>query len=371
MTGGELTSSLEQPAGLASLLRDKHEELLIHGQVLLDSRPRRLSMAGAERDSDGMPLAAASFLIAGERRPLLACGGGFGQFVFVQEVPDIDWVPGGGAGVSVDLSCQAESQDALLACLGRLGESGWLSSQGRWNIQQASRNWHGIGPTSLADAIAGWADRYQNLEQIHHTEQLCYQDTCEGGFFTLTVDIAASEPRRVWHCDLSLQLCGVPLNPTPLRQLAAMLQVGQPLYFRPRNDRAVTRHGLYGEDITVNPVGLVAFDDGTDPRTQEWVCGIIVANPFALSQYSSRTKLPEWLPGHVDGSELLTCALRHWHPLNYAVASYQLTSCEWTWTSDALAFRATADWDTKDSDDGSQVRPKTANAANPAREGGS
>lgn len=356
MTGAELTSALEQPAGLANLLRDKFEELLVHGQVLLDSRPRRLSVGNMGQDADGMPLAAASFHIAGQRRPLLACGGSFGQFVFVQDIPDIDWVPGSGAGVSVDLSCQAESQEALLACLSRLGEAGWLTSQGRWNIQQATRNWHGIGPTSLAEAIAGWVDRYHDLEQIHHTEQLCYQDTCEGGFFTLTVDIAASEPRRVWHCDLSLQLSGVPLDSTPIRQLAALLQVSHPLYFRPRNDRAVTRHGLQRDAIAVDPVGFVVVDDDTDPRTREWVCGIVVANPFELSQYSSRTQQPEWLPGHVDNSELLICALRQWHPHSYAVAGYRLTSCEWTWTSDAMVFRGTADWDIKESDDESQAQ---------------
>lgn len=351
MTGAELTSALGDPAGLPNLLRDKHEELLIHGRVLLDSPPRRLSTAGAERGLDGMPLAAASFLIAGERRPVLAGCGNFGQFVFVQDVPDVDWVPGGGVGVSADLSIPVDSQDALLASLRELAGSGWLTPRGRWNIQQATRNWHGIGPASMADAITSWADRYQGLDRIHHTEQLCYQDTCEGGFFTLTVDIAAGEPRRVWHCDLSLQLCGVPLDPTPLRQLAARLRADHPLYFRPRNDRAVTRHSLHRENIKVHPVGLVVFDDDKDPIAQEWACGIVIPNPFALPQHTSRAKPPEWLPGHLEGSEMLICALRQYHPFGHPVAGYRLTSCEWTWTSDALVFRATADWDAKESSD--------------------
>jgi hypothetical protein len=35
------------------------------------------------------------------------------------------------------------------------------------------------------------------------------------------------------------------------------------------------------------------------------------------------------------------------HPRNYAVAGYRLISCERTPTSDALVFRATAEWDTQ------------------------
>jgi Restriction endonuclease len=349
MTGPELASALANPPGLRATLDGKREELLVHGRVLVDAPPERLSWAGAGRPS-GMPAGGVSFLLDGERRQVLACGGGFGQFVFVQEVPDIDWVPGGGTGVSIDMSSSVGSQDELLTCLAELTESGWLTPHGRWNIQQATRNWHGIGPETLAEEITGWERRYDSAGPIHHTEQLCYQDTCEGGFFTLTADITAAEPRELWHCELSAQLSGVPLDQAPLRQLAALLRASHPLYFRPRGERAVTRHALYADNLTVVPAGLVVFDDAADPTFPAWVCGIVTANPFALPRGSSESGQPDWIPGDLGESEMLICALRQYHPLSHPVAGYRLTSCEWVWTSDSLVIRATADWKRQDSD---------------------
>jgi hypothetical protein len=344
MTGNELAEVLAHPGDLAKLLRDKREELMLHGRVLTEQSPRRVSTLPDKSPGGGLPASAASFLVAGERQQVLTCGGEYGQFVFAQEMPDVDWVPGGGVGVGVSLSLPAGDQNELLSCFAELGDGGWLTSGGRWNIQQAATNWHGIGPASLATAITGWADRYRHLDAIHHTEQFCYQDVCEGGFFTLTVDIAAAEYRRVWHCELSFELSGIPLDLTPLQQLAARLRVDHPVYFRPREGRSVERRSLQKDNLRVEPVGFIVLDDDDDPRTREWVCGIVVANPFALSRHESSTNLPKWLPGYVDGCELLTCGLRQWHPLDHPVTGYRLENCEWAWTSDALVFHTTANW---------------------------
>jgi hypothetical protein len=326
MTGPELASALANPPGIRATLGGKREELLIHGRVLMGSPAEGLLWAGAARNGGGVPSGGASFLIGGERRQVLACGGGFGQFVFVQEVPDIDWVPGGGTGVSIDMSSSVGSQDEFLSCLAELTEAGWLTPHGRWNIQQAARNWHGIGPGALAEEITAWQRRYDSAGPIHHTEQLCYQDTCEGGFFTLTADITAGEPREIWHCELSAQLSGVPLDQAPLRQLAVLLQASHPLYFRPRREQAVTRHALYTENLTVTPTGLIIFDDTTHPAIQTWVCGIIIVNPFARPQDSPEPGQPNWIPGDLGESEMLICALRQYHPLDHPVIGYRLTN---------------------------------------------
>lgn len=202
----------------------------------------------------------------------------------------------------------------LISRLNELGEAAWLTPQGRWSIHQATRNWHGVGPRSFAAAVANWRQRYQGLDTVHHTEELCYQDVCEGGFFTITADLAANETREIWRCEISVQLTGIPLDSTPFRHLARLVNVTHPLYFRPRVDRAVDAQPLYRDLIYIDPVGYVIDDEHRD---QKWVCGIIAPNPFHLAENEHRVELPDWLPGYIDGSELLVCALRQWHPLDY------------------------------------------------------
>jgi hypothetical protein len=79
-------------------------------------------------------------------------------------------------------------------------------------------------------------------------------------------------------------------------------------------------------------------------RHEEWVVGIVVANPHKRSEGSVRRDMPEWVPDMLLDSEHLVCALRSWHQVDRPKSHYELWEFESSWTSDALAVRAVADW---------------------------
>jgi hypothetical protein len=45
---------------------------------------------------------------------------------------------------------------------------GWITSKGRWSIQQATINWHGSGAGPFAREVTGWRRRYRGVESLHH-----------------------------------------------------------------------------------------------------------------------------------------------------------------------------------------------------------
>ena len=338
MTGDELATALAWPQDLPAVLQNKMDDLVINGQSVPKVQRNR---ARDIRDTvrryvhvEDSPI----FLINGEAASVVSCGGDYGRFIFSSDLPDIDWVTSGGAGVSLDIQSPVETQDDLLAIMAELSEAGWLSDNGHWNIQQAERNWHGIGITSLVTNIINWRDRYSELQIIHHTEEVSYQDSCRGGFFTFTTDISASERRRVSDCNLSFRLIGIPVELAPFQQIDRILRGELPLYFRPQTERSVEGHGLYDLNRAVVLHGLVVERD----MGEQWVSGIIVSNPFA--DWESNEEL-RWLPRNVADSDLLICSLRQWHTLDQPIDSYRFERCEWAWTSDALVFRAIANWD--------------------------
>jgi len=61
------------------------------------TRPRRTTRPRELEQSSVMFV-----LPNGARSDWISCHGQFDKVVFALDVPDIDWVPGGGAGVSLD-----------------------------------------------------------------------------------------------------------------------------------------------------------------------------------------------------------------------------------------------------------------------------
>jgi hypothetical protein len=125
----------------------------------------------------------------------------------------------------------------------------------------------------------------------------------------------------VRRCDVSMQLQGVPLDPEPVRNFASLLGVHEQRYFRVRSGPSVERHHLRGREA-LEPFGYVVFDQPNDTEDPEWVSGLIVENPWSASRFESRRELPAWLPGDVDSSELLICALGQYHPVGFPVGEY-------------------------------------------------
>ncbi|MFD3884017.1 restriction endonuclease [Streptomyces microflavus] len=343
----ELTQVLSKPRYLANLLRLKREELITHGRVHLaaSSRPPR-----RRRLSKDVP-ASDLRLVGTDLKPLsrITTGGGFGDFVFVQELPDVDWAAGSGSGVSLDLLIKPFDENGIADFLYELDSTGWTSSEPRWNIQQATTNWHGVGAREFLDTLRAWKKRYEGLDSEHHTEQVTYFDTCQGGgFYTLTGGVASHDSRSASHWNVSFQLPGVPVDLQPIRHLFEEFDAAAFSYFRPLATRAVTRHRPEA-DIPLEAVAYIVSSNDLEPdplsdeheMPPDWVTGIVVKNPHLMG---NGTSAPEGWPGQVYASEHLICDLRSHHPLNASKDAYYLFSWEYAHTTDALAFRPVADW---------------------------
>ena len=108
----------------ATLLRKKRDQRVVHGRVHVDDgcgAAKRI--ARPDSDVRGTDVR----LLGLDRQPLeyLTTGGEFGQFVFVQELPDIDWGAGDGRGVSLDLSLNAREAEDIVEVLYEMHRLGW------------------------------------------------------------------------------------------------------------------------------------------------------------------------------------------------------------------------------------------------------
>jgi hypothetical protein len=343
--GGELEHLLAWDQDLIGLLRRKREELLVRGKLTpgaLHKRRSRKAVVGEFASPD-----VRFSLPDGESRSWLSSSGQYGHFTFTLDLFDIDWVAAGGTGVSLDVSIPVRSQHGLLELIAYLTEVGWGHEQGQWSIEQSGVTWHGIGGKALVDALSGWEERYRTLSQVHHTEVLCYYDTCTTGYYTLKADLEARNPRTVWQCDLSFQLSGVPLDPEPFHQLASAFDVNAPLLFRPRTEKSVERIHLSSarRPVLLQPLALIVEPDemleGEEPR--EWVIGIVTSNPYH-GRKGSASERPEAWPRTLDDSDVLICRLGSWHYLDDRPKSYFLLRCDSSWTSDVQVVSPTAEW---------------------------
>ncbi|WP_330342478.1 hypothetical protein [Streptomyces sp. NBC_00557] len=102
--------------------------------------------------------------------PYVTSGGGFGEFVFVQELPDVDWAFGSGSDVGLDAAVSPFNEDGIVELLYELDSMGWTSAELCWNIQQSDANWHGAGAREFVEALRGWKKREESLDDAHHTE---------------------------------------------------------------------------------------------------------------------------------------------------------------------------------------------------------
>jgi hypothetical protein len=338
--GTELEQLLAGEREVRAVLEDKHEALVIHGQVLEQSRQSARRVRGlASKPAAGN----AHFVLPdGSVEPWLAAGGDFGQFTFARDVTDPDWVAAGGAGVTLDFAVPMDDASDVARVLTELADLGRATGAGHWCIQQSTLNWHGIGGESLIEATARWQERYASAERLHHREVVCYQDTLDHGFYTLTFDVSASEPRQVWHADMSMQLVGVPLDVGPITELCRTLGVRQDAHFRPRTEKVLTTRRLGHEPLAIEPVAFIVEEDPSE--SLQWVTGLVATNPWRSPRDLPDPLIAERASVLAD-SEMLICDLSSWHPLGEEHGPYRLHQCEWGWTSDVLVVRVSADWD--------------------------
>ena len=347
VSGSELEQALQWDGDFLGLLHRKASALLVHRKVLVDVELRRSRRRAATTKPSDLPSSDRLFVLSdGTRSQWLQCDGSFDRFTFVPELQDIDWVSGNGHGVTLDIVLPVQQGKDFDALLHQMARMGWVTSKGCWSIQQSTAIWHGFGADALLDALRDWKRRYEGLV-THHTEELCYVDECEDGFYTLVAQFSADQRRIVWRVELSFQLRGIPLDPSPYRELCTHFELSEPVYFRPRSERSHTwGHPPRTSNLKVlKPLAYVVVPEMRVPVNDddEWVSGIVVENPFFTGRSRSR-RPPKWVPDMVSQSEYLVCALRSWHVLGNAKSVYELWNFESAWTSDALVVRATADW---------------------------
>ncbi|WP_166659130.1 restriction endonuclease [Labedaea rhizosphaerae] len=340
----ELVRLAQGMESLPRLLWRKKEALVADGTVLLDEPTRK---GGRARRRMVLPPAESQFIsVDGTQSPVVQCGGTFGQVVFVQQLENIDWVPAAGLGVTLDVAPSVLNERELRDLVDHLADLGWATADARWNIQQSTRNWHGVGCAAFANELPKWRQR-ADIPEAHHSEEICYVDRCDGGFYSLTATLAAHGSRSSLFARVSFQLQGIPLDNGPLLELCKSIGVHESLYFRPRANESVKRHHFADAQVAnVQPIHhFVTTSREPEDPVQEWVTGIVIINPFHEKHGDSPTKhLPDGATS-LRHREQLVCDLRHHHPyLGRHEYSYRFTGFELAHTSDATVCRPIVDW---------------------------
>ena len=247
--------------------------------------------------------------------------------------------------MALDVAPRIFDERGLLDLIEKLADLGWATPDARWSIQQGARNWHGLGAAAFAEELPRWPQR-DATPDAHHSEQVCYFDRCDAGFYTLTATLSPSQSRRATYVGLSFQLQGIPLNTSSLLQLCRSVGVHDSLHLRPRAEKSVNRH--HAQTVTIDnvqPIGyLVTLE--TDPAlpSAEWVTGIVIRNPFRDTADGTRHDDLVNDLRLLGPSEYLVCALRHQHPVDDRQYSYFIRRIEVARSSDAMACQPVVDW---------------------------
>ncbi|WP_460528068.1 restriction endonuclease [Flindersiella endophytica] len=342
VSGDELQTVVSGLRTLSGMLWQKKQALLVDGRVILDEPVQRAS----NFSKSGLPHNESYYLTTdGNRSHVIEFGGEYGQTVFAHRLPDIDWVPAVGHGVTLDVEPPVFDQEGLHGLLSTLADLGWISSEGRWSVRQAARTWHGLGFSAFVEELKLWKSRASSAS-AHHSEEVCYVDRCDGGFYTVTANVAAHEVRRTTMTGVSFQLQGIPLDTEPLLQLCRTLGAHDGLYFRPRAEKSIRRHLMSPTTIDIQPVAYLVSRD-PDDRTPhaEWVTGVVVANPFrGISPAGQRGQTLLEQAGELASTEDLICDLIHHHPFGGSGYTYKLVGLDLSSTSHATVCRPFADW---------------------------
>lgn len=350
--GDEIEELFNRRPALRSLIHRKEESLTMDGRVLLDSEGHRWARRTAP-DRAGLPAPDVSIWAANQAAPWIAGQGDFNGLVFAQDLPDIDWTSAQGFGVGLDVYLDIDTQQDIAYALDILKDLGWITSSGRFSIQQSGVNWHGTGAAGFLEALDARESRYtESGRPMRHTEEAAYFDVCEGGLYTLFLQIEAhaeaTAASRVYSASLSAQLPGIPLDPEPFRRFAEDFELDQ-VYFRPLASETVRRNwNLPGRDIRPEVLAFLRSPSHapSDDEPEDWVSGIVARNPFFEKPDAEAIQGlgDEEIVRHLAESELLVCRLSSWRAPHQTINYYYLRGIEATRTGDVTIFQIMADW---------------------------
>lgn len=113
---------------LLRLLRQKRTALQTDGRALFLTGGR----THTRESTNALPTSPETFVLDSDQRAQwLECRGDYGQFTFVQEMPDIDWIPSPGVGVSFDVQGPISDQDDVIALVDELSKMRWVTDKSR------------------------------------------------------------------------------------------------------------------------------------------------------------------------------------------------------------------------------------------------
>lgn len=344
ISGNELRSVVSRIKALPDLLWRKREALLADGRVLLDEPPRRRQQPRRRVVSLPSSYLSITTPTGSDCRQIFECAGSFGRTLFAHELETLDWSHSSGFGVALDVRPEIRDEHGVLDLLDKLANLGWVTRDATWSIHQMTRTWHGMGAAEFAAELPAWRERAKTPD-AHHSEEICYFDRCDGGFYSFTVVLSAHPIRQALAPSFSFQLQGIPLDNGPLLQLCRSAGIHDGVYFRPRTEPALIsyrdRASLVGD---VKPVRFLATPAEADEPFDWWAVGVVIENPFYRADGKLGEEFLPEMPALIRENEYLLCALRHYHPLDGRKLSYDLVRMEGTSTSDISIYRPLVDW---------------------------
>ena len=275
------------------------------------------------------------------RGPVLTALGADSDVVFVDSIPDVDWTTALGVGASLDVDLNLRTFAHLRGAIELLRRNEWVTPHGRFAIHQLQASWHGAGASAFVDALEGQADRYAALPGLrpHGTETAVYFDQFGGGVYTLVMRVITGERPWIFETQLSLQLPGVPLDPSRIGHALKALGVDREAAFRALVDRPATTVSFGVGAIPIEVVGdlVTRSEEGFDGT---WVGGLVIRNPFS----ETVAGLPDDAGQAFSQIDVIPCTLRSWFPLDRRPEAFWLQRIETVRTASALVVRAVADW---------------------------
>jgi hypothetical protein len=279
----------------------------------------------------------------GEGASWVTGAGEFGLFSFAGSYEALDADRRWADRQRFELDLAVHSQKGMITKLDELESLGWLSCDGRWCIQQSSLNWHGVGADSLKEALRGWKQRYDGLQDPHYREEVVYSDAYHLGAYVLVFDVAARPAREVWFARMCVQMQGIPLDPQPYQELArTMSGETEGIFFTNAGHHEGTWNPSGRKLRKLKPAARVVTKGSLPDHDELYVRGVVLTNPFHGRDWRT---LPEGCPRQLVESELLVCQLGNWHRLADGPATYQITDIEWASMSEGFVISVRADWD--------------------------
>lgn len=347
VNGEELTELFGAGLNLRSLIAAKRKALTRDAKVAFFSGATLLELP--KKDSV-LPLPGPNVVFPSSDPlvsfPMVVSRGGNGDFVFAAEIPDVNWTIALGSGASLDVDLRIRSLDELEGVFELLRRAGWITPAGRFAIHQVEVSWHGAGATGLIDALRRQAARNQAVRDFtpHNEEHAVYFDVFGGGFYTLVLRVVVKPEPWLLGAQLSMQLPGIPLDPSPLRLTIRSLGLEEQAAFRCLGEEG--RHNEVRFEPGAVPLRVDQALEATDAYSgpgETWFSAVIADNPFL--EPSVAPKLPEAVRSALEGCDKVVCALGSWYDADSRPSAFYVKRVESVWTASAQVLVVAADWD--------------------------